>query len=292
MLWKKIIGEYGIVIDFAYRSFVWTNEAKGKAAVHCVIIGFSKGTLKKKKIFDGDEVILTQNINPYLVDAPTVFIESRKNPLVNVAKINYGSMPIDNGFLILSNDEKKQCVDENPDTEILLKRYVGGDELINNKIRWCLWLKDTPDPRLIRKSRFIMDRIRNTKQFRETSKRIATNKLADYPMLFGEIRQPDSQYIAIPKVSSERRRYIPISIVEPNVIANGSLLIISEANLYNFGILTSNVHMAWMRTTCGRMKSDYQYSASAANRNMKRPQCFLEEEHCSLLFLCFRGENK
>jgi len=242
-----------------------------KAAVHCVIIGFSRGAPKQKIIFNGDEEIIARNINPYLVDAPSVFIENRKKPLSNVSRINYGSMPIDNGFLILTDDEKNICIDESPDTEVLIKRYIGGNELINNKIRWCIWLNEAPDPRLIRKSKFIMDRINKNKEFRESSSRIATNKLADYPMLFGEIRQPENKYIAIPKVSSERRRYIPIGIVGPEVIANGSLLIIPEANLYNFGILTSNVHMAWMRTTCGRMKSDYQYSASVVYNNFPWP---------------------
>ncbi|MGE7660377.1 class I SAM-dependent DNA methyltransferase [Peribacillus sp. NPDC097197] len=277
ILWGVILEQFKMKIDFARRSFVWTNEAKGKAAVHCVIIGFSTGALKQKVIYDGDEGIIAKNINPYLVDAPTVFIKSRKQPLNAGPKVNYGSIPIDAGFLVLSNDERDACIKENPDTTNFIRPFGGGEEIINNTTRWCLWLKDA-DLRIVKKSKFIMERIKKTKEFRLSSSRIATNKLADSPMLFGEIRQPDNMYIAIPKVSSEKRRYIPIAFVESDLIANGSTLIVKDATMYNFGILSSNVHMAWMRTTGGRMKSDYQYSASIVYNTFPWPNPTKEQK--------------
>jgi len=268
VLWEYLMKKYSIVINFAYRTFKWSNEAKGIAAVHCVIIGFSSVSSKRKKMIflsDGTEII-ADNINPYLVNAQNVFIKKRSAPLCAVPQMNYGSMPIDNGHLILSEEEKEYFVQEEPITTSFIKKYVGGEELINNKIRWCLWLRNV-SPKDIQKSKLTMERIAETKKFRSSSKRGATNKLADTPQLFGEIRQPDTEYLAIPKVSSENRKYIPIALLTPDIITNGSALIIPNATLYHFGVLTSKVHMAWMRAICGRMKSDYQYSASIVYNN-------------------------
>ncbi len=185
--------------------------------------------------------------------------------------MNYGSMPIDKGNLILTDEEKEDALKNEPQISLAIKKYTGGDEFINDKKRWCLWLQDI-EPKILKNSKFIMDRIIKTKDFRLSSNREATKKLAETPMLFGEIRQPKSNYIIIPKVSSENRKYIPIGILEPTTIANGSALIISNANLYIFGVMTSLMQMVWTKITCGRMKSDYQYSASIVYNNFPWPE--------------------
>ena len=185
--------------------------------------------------------------------------------------MNYGSMPIDEGNLILTDQEKEDVLKKEPFIAIAIKRYTGGDEFINNKKRWCLWLQNI-DPAILKNSSFILDRIEKTKKFRLSSNREATNKLAEKPMLFGEIRQPESNYIIIPKVSSENRKFIPIGILEPSTITSGSALVIPNANLFMFGIMTSVMHMSWMKSTCGRMKSDFQYSASIVYNNFPFPE--------------------
>jgi hypothetical protein len=185
--------------------------------------------------------------------------------------MNYGSMPIDNGHLILTNEEKEIAIKNEPFIDELIRPYTGGYEFINNIQRWCLWLQNV-NPTVLKASKFVLDRIDKTREFRLQSKRVATNKLAETPMLFGEIRQPDSNYIIIPKVSSENRKYIPIGILSPSIIVSGSALIIPNANNYIFGVMTSSMHMHWMRTTCGRMKSDYQYSAGIVYNNFPWPE--------------------
>ena len=259
-LWKELLKD-GAKIDFAYKTFRWDSEASLKAQVHCVIIGFSYNDKTNKYIYTDNRKIKAKNINPYLIDAPNIFIENCSKPLCDVAVMNYGSMPIDNGNLILNEEEKDELLKENRENSKFIKKYVGGEEIINNKIRYCIWLKQI-NPKEIKTSKFIMERIRLTKEFREKSKRPQTLKSAQTPYLFGEIRQPDTEMLVIPKVSSESRKYIPITFIESDTIVNGSALIIPNANLYLFGVLISNVHNAWMRVVAGRMKSDYQYSAS------------------------------
>jgi hypothetical protein len=276
VLWPELINKHGIKLNFAHQTFKWSNEARGKAAVHCVIIGFSLNSRKNKKIYHytdvaGQPVETTVNrINAYLVDGPTVFIASHTEPVCNVPEMSYGSMPIDDGHLILSEEEAANFIKDTPETQEMIFPYYGGEEFINNKKRFCLWLVDI-SPALINKSRLVKERIEQTRIFRQTSKREATNKLAAIPSLFGEIRQPKSEYLLIPKVSSENRPYIPIGFMKPDNITNGSALIIPNAGLYEFGILTSVMHMAWMRYVCGRMKSDYQYSASLVYNNFPWP---------------------
>ena len=253
-----------IHINFAYRTFRWDSEANIKAHVHCVIIGFSavENIQKAKRIYTSDASFTeAKNINGYLLDAPNIFIESRTKSICHVPKMNYGSMPIDDGHLILEENDVKELVKENKENTQFIKEYAGGEELIKNNKRWCLWLLNI-SPEKFRKSKFIMKRIEDTKMFRLSSSRPQTLALADTPYLFGEIRQPKNKMIAVPKVSSERRRYIPISIISPDIIVNGSTLIIPDADLYTFGILTSNVHNAWMRAVCGRLERRYQYSAN------------------------------
>ena len=272
VFWRIIFAD-GIHIDFAYRTFRWDSEASILAHVHCVIVGFSiQSTEKKKRIYiDDTNIVEADNINPYLVDAPTVFIENRSKPLWDVPEMNYGSMPIDDGHLILEKEDVEALLTEDSENERFIRKYVGGLELLRNKDRWCLWLVGAPVT-LLRKSQFIMQRIKQTAEFRRASNRPQTLALADTPALFGEIRQPNTSMLVIPKVSSETRRYIPICFVNPEIIVNGSALIIPEASLLLFGVLISNVHMAWMRTVAGRMKSDYQYSGKIVYNNFPWPE--------------------
>ena len=276
LLWSLMFNKYKIKIHFAHRTFSWRNEAKGNAAVHCVIVGFANYDTNNKSIFEYDDIkgepheVKVKNINPFLVEGKDITVENRKSPICKVPEMNYGSMPIDEGNLILTNEEKEEAIKNEPDIINVIKKYTGGDEFINNKKRWCLWLQDI-EPSVLKNSKFILDRIDKTKKFRLTSNRAATNKLAEKPMLFGENRQPKSNYIIIPKVSSENRKYIPIGILEPTTISSGSALIIPNANLFMFGIMTSAMHMAWMKATCGRMKSDFQYSASIVYNNFPFP---------------------
>lgn len=271
IFWKQIL-DNDIKIDFAYRTFKWDSEASLKANVHCVIIGFSHVLNKRNPIlyFSDMQSKKVSNINPYLVEAPFVFIKNRNRSICDVPAIMYGSMPIDDGHLILNKDDVKSLLAENIKNEKFIRKYAGGVELIQNKDRWCLWLVGV-NPNEIKKSKIIMERIKLTQDFRKKSNRPQTLELADTPTVFGEIRQPDSEMLVIPKVSSENRKYIPISYIKPDIIINGSALIIPKAKLYHFGVLISNVHMAWMRTVCGRTKSDYGYSAGIVYNNF--PWC-------------------
>ena len=271
ILWKELTS-LGVYIDFAYRTFRWDSEATLKAHVHCVIIGFSTiHNNNKKKLYNAENFQLVDNINPYLINAPTVIIENRSKRISeNAPQIYYGSMPIDDGHLILTEDDVEDLLKENKDNAKYIRKYIGGAELIKGKERYCLWLFGA-SPKDLQKSSIIKERIRQTADFRKSSSRPQTLALANTPALFGEIRQPDTDMIAIPKVSSENRRYIPISYVSPDIIVNGSALIVPNATLFHFGVLISNVHMAFMRTVCGRMKSDYQYSGNVVYNNF--PWC-------------------
>ena len=272
-LWKKLLNTYGIHIDFAYRTFKWNSEAKEKAAVHCVIIGFSNThNTQPKYIYTsgmtGQEV---QNINPYLVDAPDILIESRGSALCKVPRMTAGNKPSDGGDLILSQTERDDLIARDASIAPCVRRYVGSKDFINHdEIRYCLWLKDI-SPAVYRKNTEIMRRLEAVRQMRLASSAAPTRALADKPYLFFSTPQTDSNYLCIPEVSSERRRYIPIGFMDRSVIASNKLLIVPGATLYHFGILTSNVHMAWMRTVCGRLKSDYQYSGATVYNNFPWP---------------------
>ncbi len=282
ILWTFLM-QNNIHIEFAYRTFTWDNSItndKGKkektdkkmAAVHCVIIGFSVSkSTAQKLIYDGDTIKQAKNINGYLINADDIIIESRSTPLsANAPKIIYGSMPIDNGHLILDKNDYETLIKESSDNLKYVRKYAGGNELINNIERWCLWLVDVT-PSEIRKSSFISQRVKETADFRKSSDRPQTLALAATPYLFGEIRQPATTMIAIPKVSSESRRYIPLSYVSPDIIINGSALIIPCAEIYHFGVLMSSVHNAWMRAVGGRLEMRYQYSGSIVYNNF--PWC-------------------
>ena len=199
-----------------------------------------------------------------------MFIDKRDKPLCDVPEMQYGSMPIDDGHLILEREDVDELLKESADNVKFIRKYAGGAEIINNRERWCLWLKGL-SPADLRKSSYVSRRVQLTREFRASSNRLQTLKLADTPWLFGEIRQPDTNMLVVPKVSSERRRYIPVAFLSPDTIVNGSALIVPDATLYDFGIIISNVHMAWMRAVAGRMKSDYQYSGSNVYNNFPWP---------------------
>ena len=270
-LWKPLF-ESGVHIDFAHRTFRWDSEAKIKAHVHCVIVGFSTAPNNSPKVlFTSERAQMVQNINGYLVEGPSVFIESRKKPICDVPNVVFGNMPNDGGHLSDYSDERMaEIVSAYPEAKALFKRFVGATEFINNKVRWCLWLQGV-SPAIMKKIPPVMDAIAEVKTMRESSNRIPTRKLAEIPMLFGEIRQPDGEYIIIPRHSSQNRRYIPMGFVSPEIICGDANLLLPEATLYHFGVMSSNVHNAWIRTVCGRIKSDFRYSVNIVYNNFPWP---------------------
>jgi hypothetical protein len=282
-LWHELIEEYGLSIHFAHTTFAWESEARGKAHVHVVIIGFSRTAIEPKELYEYDSPrgephrIKVKRINPYLADAPNVYVYPRSAPLNGGPPISYGSMMIDKPRsagdeegLVISPAERKALLAECPDLQPYLRRLLGGDELINGIERWCLWLEDAP-PALLRQSPRLRARIEAVRRFRLSSGRPQTRELAAFPTLFGERRQPRTRYLLVPKVSSESRRYIPIGFCDPSIIASGSALIVPGATPYHFGVLSSAMHNAWMRYVGGRMKSDYQYSSRIVYNNFPWP---------------------
>ena len=270
-VWKPLYERFGIHIDFAYRTFRWDSEANVKAHVHVVIIGFSCAESKKRRrIYDNGTEKDVENINPFLIDAPNIFVDSRKKTICAVPNMIYGNKPTDGGFLFLAEEERDRIISNEPEIKSYIKQIQGAVEFINNKKRYCIWLVNA-SPATIRKSRFLSDRISKVKKFRLESPKKATNVSAETPTLFQEIRQPSTDYVIVPRVSSENRRYIPIGFMSPDVIVNDSVQIIPNADLYHFGVLTSNVHMAWTRAVCGRLKSDYRYSKDIVYNNF--PWC-------------------
>lgn len=271
-LWEPLFSQ-GVHIDFAYRTFRWDSEAKIKAHVHCVIIGFSiSPSQSPKRLYTGERYKEVQNICAYLVDAPNIFVDSRKKPLCSVPSVVFGSMPNDGGFLSsYTQEDYDKIVDKYPESAPLFKRFVGASEFLRNKVRWCLWLENV-SPSLIKKIPPIMDAVQNVKMIREQSDREATRKLAESPSLFGEIRQPNTTYIIIPRHSSQNRKYIPMGFVSPDIICGDANLLLPDATLYHFGVLMSNVHNAWIKTVCGRIKSDYRYSVNVVYNNFPWPE--------------------
>lgn len=277
VLWGWLFEKYNIFIHFAHRTFVWDSEASGKAHVHCVIVGFANYDTDKKLIYDYHTLkgnaheIKAKNINQYLLDARNVVIAAKTKPICNVPEIVFGSMPNDGGNLIIEEKDYESFIATEPISKKYIKKLLGAEEFINNKKRWCLWLKDV-NPQDLSKMPLVKERIEKVKQIRLESKRKETIELAKYPSLFGEIRQPDSDYIIVPRVSSERRKYVPIGFLSKNTITSDSALIIPHATLYEFGVLTSIMHMTWMKYVCGRLKSDYRYSNKIVYNNFPWPQ--------------------
>lgn len=287
ILWKPFFGE-GVQIDFAYRTFHWDSESENKAHVHCVIVGFSfpvvslerpqgeKGASKRIFLPDG-KAIFASNINAYLMDAPNIIIESRQRPLCSVPDIGIGNKPIDGGNYLFTDEEKKAFVKKEPASEPFFKKWIGSDEFINRYNRWCLWLGDCT-PTQIRQMQECYKRVQAVREFRLASKSAPTQKLADRPTRFHVENFPEGDYLLIPRVSSERRRYIPIGFVQSDYLCSDSVHVLdcskfknSISPLFFFGVLTSSVHMAWVRAVCGRLKSDYRYSKDIVYNNF--PWC-------------------
>lgn len=272
-LWERLFKE-NIEINFAYRTFKWANEAKNKAAVHCVIIGFSNSKINEKYIFSNGSKKKVDNINAYLLDAPNIIISNKTNPLCDVPCMSYGNVAGSKEF-VLSENDKLEIIKKEPNVEKFIYPFVGAEEIINNKIRYCFWLKNIK-PNELRQSKEISHRVNNIRIERENSSAEPTRKKASTPHRFFFESQPDTNMIVVPKVSSENRKYIPLVILEPEVIVNGSALIIPNADLYLFGVLTSSIHNCWMRAVAGRMKSDYQYSKGIVYNNFLWPEITVE----------------
>ena len=260
-----------IIINFAHQTFVWNSEASLKAHVHCVIIGFSKIGKEKKKLYKGETFKYVNNINPYLLEAPNILVESRNKPLCQVSSMVYGNKPADGGYLIVEENEYDEFVQKSPESAKYIKPLLGAVEFLHNKKRYCLWLKGV-SPSEIKNMPLVMERVKKCKETRENSVAEGIRKFALTPTLFAQITQPDDKdYILIPRVSSEKRRYIPIGFMDKNIKVTDAVQIIPNATLYEFGILTSNVHMAWMRAVCGRLESRYRYSKDVVYNNF--PWC-------------------
>lgn len=266
-VWKPLYDRFGIHIDFAYRTFRWDSEASLKAHVHCVIVGFSvQDNPCKKLLFTSERVQYVQNISPYLIDAPTLFIENRSKPICLVPEICKGSQPTDGGNLIITESEYNDFIRREPGSIKYIRLFLGADEFLNGKKRYCLWLVGA-SPKELQAMPLVLERVKKVREFRQSSKKAATRKQADTPTLFTESRQPLENFIAIPEVSSGTRRYIPMGFLNSNIICSNKLQLLPSASIYHFGVLMSNVHMAWMRSVCGRLKSDYDYSARIVYNN-------------------------
>ena len=261
-LWKPLFNR-GIHINFAQRSFIWDSEANLKAHVHCVIIGFSACELQKDKvIFDNERFIKAKNINGYLLDAPDIFISKRNKPWFSDTPVaTKGNAGMDNGNLTITAEERTEILKREPQLNAVIKRHMSADDFLNNKENYCFWLKDV-SPSVFSRSKELQKRLKAVKDYRESSNRQATKKMAEYPMLFAEIRQPQTNYIMLPVVSSEKRKYIPIAFLTPDIINSYASISITNATLYHFGVLCSNVHNAWMRAICGRLEMRYRYATS------------------------------
>ena len=268
-VWKPLYDRFNIHIDFAHRTFRWDSEASIKAHVHCVIVGFSTApNYKQKQLYSSERFQLVDNINFYLIEAPTVFVESRNKPICDIPSMTTGNRPADGGHLIIENDEIEEFLRKEPNAQKYIKKLIGSEEFINNKKRWCLWLVDA-NPAELLKMPEVMKRIELCRQDRLNGAP-DRQKLADTPTLFRETKNPNT-FIVVPAVSSERRKYVPIGFLDSATIPTNLVTIIPNASLYHFGVLTSNVHMAWMRAVCGRLKSDYRYSKDIVYNNF--PWC-------------------
>jgi len=275
-LWPDLINKHGIIINFAHQTFKWYNEARGMAAVYCVIIGFSNKERNKKILYQYNDVsgnpmeIHANKINAYLVDYDMIFLERRNNPICKMPEMQKGNEMYDDLNLIIEEDEYDDFIKKEPLSVKYIKRYMGSEEFINNQKRYCLWLVDI-EPNELRKMPFVMKRVEAVKNFRLNSNREATKKTANTPTTFSVIHQPTTDYILFPVISSEKRKYIPIGFVSPEIIVSYAVFTIPNANVYHFGILTSAMHMAWTRYVCGRLEMRYRYSASIVYNNFPWP---------------------
>ena len=268
-LWEKLF-EQGIRINFAHRTFRWDSEASLKAHVHCVIVGFSYKQYTPCYVYDGDRRSEVRNINAYLTDAPDVFVGSRQHPLFSVPEIGIGNKPIDGGNYLFTKEEMEAFIKQEPKSSQYFKQWYGSEEFIHQKPRYCLWLGNC-SPAELRQMPHCMKRIEAVREMRLASSSAGTRKLADRPTHFHVENMPDTNFIIIPKVSSEKRRYVPMGFMSPNVLASDLVFLIPDATLYHFGILESNVHMAWMRAVCGRLEMRYRYSKDVVYNNFPWP---------------------
>jgi hypothetical protein len=274
-LWPELMNRYNIKINFAHQTFKWSNEARGKAAIYCVIIGFSRNDREKKKIYQYANVTsepmetTAKQINAYLVDSDTVFIQSRTKPICDVSAMITGNRPVDDGNLLFTDEEKNAFVKIEPLSEQYFKPFVSAREFLNGQNRYCLWLKEI-DPSELRKMPEVIKRVENVKKFRLASTADSTQLLATRSSQFRDLNHPDS-FIVVPRVSSENRKYIPMGFFDHNFIAGDTCVIIPNGTVFHFGVLTSTMHMAWTRYVCGRLKSDYRYSKDIVYNNFPWP---------------------
>jgi len=277
VVWGLLFGRFHVKIHFAHRTFAWESEARGKAHVHVIITGFGAADSVNKRIYDYDSdpaypmVNEVANISPYLTPGSDGFVTKRTKPLADVPEMRCGNKPSDGGNFILTDAEKKALLAAEPEAAKFLKRFTGSEEFINGNMRWCLWLKDA-NPAELRGLPEVMKRVQGVREFRTKSTAAPTQKAAQTPALFFYISQPATKYILIPEVSSERRSYIPIGFMSPDVISANTNFVVPSNSLYLFGVLTSAMHMAWVRQVGGRLKSDYRYSGSMVYNNYPWPQ--------------------
>lgn len=271
-VWEPLFNRFSIHIDFARRTFRWDSEATMKAHVHCVIIGFSTTSDKiSKTIYDAEESYKVSNINAYLVDGPNIFIKSITKPICNVPAMKSGGKPVEGGNLIFTEEQKREFLELEPQAAPYFREFMGSDDFINGHGRWCLWLLNVT-PGELKTMPHVLERVEAVRQFRLSSAKAATREYANYPTRFMEIKQPDTDYLMIPATSSEKRRYIPIGYLSKNVVASNAASFVPNATLYHFGILTSNIHMAWMRVVCGRLEMRYRYSVNIVYNNFPWPE--------------------
>lgn len=276
-LWKPMF-DMGIHIDYAHRTFRWDSEAKIKAHVHCIIVGFSVAPNPvPKRIYDSNRELTVGNINAYLLDADNIFVESRSKSICDVPAIGIGNKPIDGGYYLFTEDEMYDFIKKEPAAQKWFKPWYGSQEFIKRQPRYCLWLGECPPAELL-KMPMCLERVEAVRNFRLSSSSAGTVKLATKPTRFHVENMPSENYIVIPEVSSERRKYIPMGYMSPNVLCSNLVKLIPNASLYHFGVLTSNVHMAWMRAVCGRLKSDYRYSKDVVYNNFPWPAPSAEQK--------------
>jgi hypothetical protein len=277
ILWNEMFNRSKVKIHFAHRTFRWDNEAKGNAAVHVVIIGFVNFDTSNKLLFDYEDIkaeaheVKVKNINPYLIEGNDIVLSKQRKSICNAKPIAFGSMPNDGGHYLFTDDEKVEFLKIEPKAEPYIKPMLSAREFLNNQKRWCLWLVGI-SPGELRQLKEVSKRVDEVRKLRESSTREATQKLAGFPALFGENRQPETDYILIPRVSSENRKYIPFGFFSKDIIAGDTCLTISSATFYDFGMLTSEMHMAWVKYTCGRLKSDFRYSNEVVYNNYPFPK--------------------
>jgi hypothetical protein len=271
ILWERMLVKYNIKIHFAHHTFKWSNEAKGNAAVYCVIIGFANFDTQNKSIFEYENIkgeaheVKAKNINPYLVDAKDILIEKRTVPLCNVPKKSFGNMPLDGGHLLLSDEEKQEFLKVEPKAEKFILPLISAFEFLNGKKRWCLWLVNA-EPSELKQLPQVLKRIDAVRKFRLDSVAPSTQKFADRPTLFRDRNRPET-FIVVPRVSSENRPYIPFGFFDKNSIVSDTCMAIPNGNLYHFGVLMSKMHMAWVKTVCGRLEISFRYSKDIVYNN-------------------------